>query len=305
MFLLPQNWVDYKEDEGIGRGPGDDFQEKMADIIVKNRKALVIGRGGTGKSHLIKLLRPKFEALGYTVRCIAFTHVAVANINSAENPAHTILHLLHSFVGSKKNKQKYALFVDECSMVTLSMWSALLNVTFTGHALVAFGDPDGQFAPIEDQHRMDQWEGLWNSRFMRDLCGGLRITLSKFRRQATDGRPLDYPHFQFVGSLYPKYNVPLVEAVASARSRYPAAGQIVFGTTLCITHKCRIFVNALVNNALARSDSVFVPVVHECGSKDANQPQDMKVWEGIILIARCGSKESARRMKFGTSSWLS
>ena len=42
-------------------------------------------------------------------------------------------------------------------MVTLSMWSALLNVTFTGHALVAFGDPDGQFAPIQDQHRMGQW----------------------------------------------------------------------------------------------------------------------------------------------------
>ena len=81
---MERDWIDYKEDEGIGRGPGDDFQDKIAEIIVKNRKALVIGRGGTGKSHLIKLLRPKFEARGYTVKCIAFTHVAVANINSAE-----------------------------------------------------------------------------------------------------------------------------------------------------------------------------------------------------------------------------
>ena len=88
----------------------------MAEIIVKNRKALVVGRGGTGKSHLIKLLRPKFEALGYKVKCIAFTHVVVANIKSAEYPAYTILHLLHSFVGSKRNKQKYALFAGECSM---------------------------------------------------------------------------------------------------------------------------------------------------------------------------------------------
>ena len=46
----------------------------------------------------------------------------------------------------------------------------------------------------------------------------------------------------------------------------------------------------MVNSALARSDAIFVPAVHE-GWKDANQPQDMKVWAGIILIARCGSNE--------------
>ena len=152
-----REWVDYGEDEGIGRGPDDTFQEEMAEVIVKNRRALVIGRGGTGKSHLIKLLRPKFKALGYQVMCIAFTHVAVANVNNVEYPAYTILHLLHQFVGNKRNKKKYAIIVDECSMVPLSMWSALLNVTFTGHTLVVLGDPHGQFAPIEDQHRMEQW----------------------------------------------------------------------------------------------------------------------------------------------------
>ncbi len=35
-----------------------------------------------------------------------------------------------------------------------------------------------------------------------------------------------------------------------------------------------------------------MPAVQEGISwKDANQPQDMKVWQGIVLIARCGSKE--------------
>ena len=176
-------------------------------------------------------------------------------------------------------------------MVPLSMWSALRNVTFTGHSVVVLGDPDGQFAPIEDQHRMEQWEGLWGSRFMCDLCGCIRITLSKFRRQAADGRPLDFRHFKFVGSLYPKHGVPLVEAVAHARGRYPAAGQLFFGTTLCITHKCRVFVSSVVNSALARSDAVFVPAVHK-GWKDANQPQDMRVWTGIVLIARSDPKSS-------------
>ena len=33
------------------------------------------------KSELIKKLRPTSEAMGYTVTCVAFTHVAVANID--------------------------------------------------------------------------------------------------------------------------------------------------------------------------------------------------------------------------------
>jgi hypothetical protein len=103
-FRLEREWVDYGEDEGLGRGPDDKFQEEMAEVIVKNRRALVIGRGGTGKSHLIGLLRPKFKALGYKVICIVFTHVAVANVNDVEYPAYTILHLLHRFVGNKRNK---------------------------------------------------------------------------------------------------------------------------------------------------------------------------------------------------------
>ena len=49
----------------------------------------VIGRGGTGKSHLMKLLKPKWEKQGHKVICIAFTHVAVANINGVECEAHT------------------------------------------------------------------------------------------------------------------------------------------------------------------------------------------------------------------------
>ena len=138
---------------------------------------------------------------------------------------------------------------------------------------------------------MEQWEGLWDSRFMWELCGGLRITLRKYRRKE-EGKPLDYEHFKFVGSLYPHHNVSLEDAVLAARSRYPATGAVFFGTTLCITHRRRVFANAVVNSALARSDAVFVPAVHAGTSwKDANQPQDMRVWEGIVLVARCGSKE--------------
>ena len=53
------------EPEEIGRGPDDTFQEEVANAIVQNRGGYVDGRGGVGKSYLIKLLVEKFEAEGF------------------------------------------------------------------------------------------------------------------------------------------------------------------------------------------------------------------------------------------------
>ena len=62
FFDIPLN--DIAEDEGIGRGPGDTFQEEMAEELARTGGGMVIGRGGTGKSHRIKLLKPKLEKQG-------------------------------------------------------------------------------------------------------------------------------------------------------------------------------------------------------------------------------------------------
>ena len=57
-----------EEDEGIGScDENDQFQEQMADRIVENRGGYVSGRGGTGKSWMLKLLETKFKKPG--VRC--------------------------------------------------------------------------------------------------------------------------------------------------------------------------------------------------------------------------------------------
>ena len=176
----------------------------MADTLAETGGGMVVGRGGTGQPHLIKRLRPKVEKMGFKVICAAFTHVVVANLNGVECATHTILPLLHRFVGSNRCKQTYAAILDELSMVPMSMWSALLDMRILGqHVLYVNGNYEGLFTPIEDSHRQHQWEKLWNSRFMLDLCNGLRIKLNKFLRQATDGRPLDFDHFQFVGIIYP------------------------------------------------------------------------------------------------------
>ena len=56
---------DSSEPEGIGRGPEDTFQEEMAEKLATAGGGMVNGRCGAGKSHLIKLLKPKLENIGY------------------------------------------------------------------------------------------------------------------------------------------------------------------------------------------------------------------------------------------------
>ena len=88
----------------------------------------------------------------------------------------------------------------------------------------------------------------------------------------------------------------LADALMQARDKYPAAGRLCLGTTLCISHRCRVYVNKQVNLAMARSDSVFIPANPDNRS-EANQPQDMWIYEGIVLVARCKTNE--RHLKNG------
>ena len=46
----------------MGRGAGDTLQDEMATEIIANRGGFVDGRGGSGKSWLIKLILEKFES---------------------------------------------------------------------------------------------------------------------------------------------------------------------------------------------------------------------------------------------------
>ena len=174
--------------------------------------------------------------------------------------------------------------VDEDSQVPLSMWSALLNLKFTGNIVIVAGDMDGQIQPIADRNRLHKLNGFDRSQFMHDLCEGFRVELHKYRRGD------DAAHFEFVGSIYPKYKISLEDALKAARKRYPCKGCVFLGTTLCISHKCRIRTNAEVNTRLARSDSVFVKA-GAVGNGMANQPQDMRVWKGIVLMAVCKSQD--------------
>ena len=85
--------------------------------------------------------------------------------------------------------------VDESSMVPLSHWAALANLKFVGNIVIALGDMDGQFLPIEDQGREQMLKGLDTGKFMKDLTNGLHVTLSKYRRGD------DSVHYKLDGAL--------------------------------------------------------------------------------------------------------
>lgn len=115
-FRVIPEWRCIEEEEVIGRGSDDTFQEEMCEVIVENRGPYVSGRGGMGKSWMLKLLGPKFKALGYDVHYIVFTHVVAANLDGD-----TILHELNRYAQSKR----LVVIVDECSMVPFCMWPHL------------------------------------------------------------------------------------------------------------------------------------------------------------------------------------
>jgi predicted GTPase len=102
--LYERHWKILDEPRGLGRGADDTFQEEAAAAIFENLGGYVAGRGGVGKSHLLRLIKALFQAAGFTVDVIAFTHVQASNVDGD-----TVLHHLHSKLLSKK----HIIIVDE------------------------------------------------------------------------------------------------------------------------------------------------------------------------------------------------
>jgi hypothetical protein len=153
----------------------------------------------------------------------------------------------------------------------------------SGNHFWIFGDCQGQFLPIQDQHRKELLENLDTSDFMHGLTNGLRVEVKRYRRGT------DETHFNFVGSIY---GTSLEDALARAKEQYPARGEAFAGVTLVVDHRCRVFINEQVNRRTAPPVHVLVKAgepIRGC----ANQPQDMRVWPGIVLTA-CGTKPPIR-----------
>jgi hypothetical protein len=285
-FKFVRDWRVVTEKPGLGRGEDDTFQEEMARLIVENLGGYVAGRGGSGKSHMLKILKRLFREAGFTVDVIAFTHVQAANVDGS-----TIRHFLHANARSKR----HVIIIDESSMVSLRLWAALALMQFTGAIFVVLGDMAGQLPPIQDAHRLDYWRQVEKSDFMHGLCRGLRVELNKFRR-FENGVPGDHAHFEFVGSIYPD-KVSFEEALGQARERYPWQDGPFDGTTLVATNERRIAVNEETNRRLAPPGARFVKA--DPNEKAPSQPQDAFLWPGLILASATTERGSRANLKNG------
>ena len=169
---------------------------------------------------------------------------------------------------------------DEASMISLSMWGLIAQLKFTGNIIAVLGDFDRQFGPIIEESP----DGLPFSRFMLDLVNNLVVYMRMYRRGD------DYEHFKFTTSIYPEKlaerNESLHNALLAARRRYPTLGVLCLGTNLVITNRTRVQVNEEVNCWLAPTNSVLVKASEYANLRDAHKPQDMRIWEGIVLMAR-------------------
>ena len=295
---------EWKEPEGLGLLPDgtydEEFQEEVANAIVDNEGGLCLGAGGTGKSEIIKRLTKKFEEKGFKdqpstkypdgrsrVILCGFTHVAAANLGE---DGITVLATLH-----RDGQRKRSVFIfDEASMISMELWGLIAQLKFTGNIIVILGDFAGQFGPICESSLLEggldmRRDKLPLSNFMRDLVNNFIVKMAKYRRGD------DYEHFKFTTSIYPeklaiRYPVMLEDehkqqALTAARERYPTKGTLCLGTNLVMTNKTRIRINTEVNDWLAPTANVLVKAP-EHAARDANQPQDMKIWEGIVLMAR-------------------
>jgi hypothetical protein len=287
---MRREWKIY-ERPGIGCGSDDSYQAEVVDMIVKNRGAFVVGRGGTGKSKLITGMKSgcqafrglveAFKELDLLTYVVALTHTAVANVTNAEIEASTLLRSLH---GNVRRKKLMAIIVDECSQIPLSMQSVLMELKMMGHVLIQMGDPHGQFLPIPDQNRQHLVERIDTSDLMHDMCNGLHITLKKFRRGD------DMKHFDFVGSLYWQ-NVH--DALIQSLYEYELvasgdANPLIDGVTLTVSHKRRVAVNDVCNRVVRpfiEGATRFVDVDIVAAVVGVNHPQSMWLHCGLILQA--------------------
>jgi hypothetical protein len=127
-------------------------------------------------------------------------------------------------------------------------------------------------------------EDLPFSNYMKDLANNFLVKMAKYRRGD------DYEHFKFTTSIYPDKladrNETVQNALRDARMKYPLKGTLCLGTNLVMTNRTRKRINEEVNNWLAPSSRFVVKAPDHANQRDANQPQDMKIWEGIVLMAR-------------------
>jgi DNA replication protein DnaC len=154
-------------------GDDNDFTKYVDEIISSNASWHIDGRGGTGKSTLVKLLQQRLTDEGKQFVSLAPTNIAARIIKGQT---------VHKFMVDRSLK-KYAkvdyIFVDEISMAHEFMYKffMLLKRKYQVKFIIA-GDFE-QLLPVKDRIEDCNYK---DSRALYELCDGNRIQLLKCRR---------------------------------------------------------------------------------------------------------------------------
>jgi hypothetical protein len=158
-FAHERPWWIKREEAGLGGGPDDHFQDVAVEALLRRCGGIVVGRGGTDKSEVLRRLVARLKERGVEAHVVAFTHVAAQIAEGG-----TILHELYA----NKEQKQVAICIDEASMVNLEMWAQLAKLHFTCAKAFVLENWQGQFLPIADQiraelHRTIEWSNFMNT----------------------------------------------------------------------------------------------------------------------------------------------
>jgi len=197
----------------------------------------------------------------------------------------TIAHYLHKFrAKGGAPKKGTIIIIDEWSEVQLHTWVELAQWKLVGVIFIIVGDADGQRKPI-----FDSWQDAMNTKDIRnsslihELCGGLRVRMSVYRRG------VDQSLFDLFTSLYcyadDDRRVPeIAEWLVDHFGHTPTARDLC-SCYIVVRHKDRIALNHAMNWLWAehQSEVLYVPCEGEKPGWTM-QPQDMLVWKGMELL---------------------
>ena len=137
-------------------------QNDAVACAMSHQLSIIMGGPGTGKTHTIAHLVKQFS--GKRIALTAPTGKAVSKLSDSIEAPDCTFQTLHTLLGIKQAKDVLeartllpydVVIVDECSMIDIGMWGALLEACALDTKLVLVGDAH-QLPPIEGGHVFEQ-----------------------------------------------------------------------------------------------------------------------------------------------------
>jgi len=197
----------------------------------------------------------------------------------------TISHYIHKYhAKGGAPASGTVVIVDEWSEVQLHTWTELARWALVGVKFILLGDADGQRKPIFDKWaKAMEIKDIRESRLIWELCGGLRVKLTTYRR-GTDPELFDFYTGlydiadEMAGSI--TYNRTILQGAL----RYPTSQDC--DCYFVVRHIHRILINRYMNHKFAAEQPRvrFIPAPTGEAMKVNMKPQAMIIWPGMELL---------------------